>query len=423
MHGTFPELSNKGDFLNKKKKRTNLKLERDQANTVPKGWTQAETSQSSHTEQSYTTVGALGYAPDNTSIVQSPEWKIEGRALEHHATQEKEKHKQVPQEEIMTINTDSAQDRESGSIPSSDGEGLPTTSAAPPCISASFWDDLEKSLGTTYAEAPNETHERHSQQIQNGLNRLSSPSPVDDCPSKPILATNARCGGHNLDTPGESNLQTWANNSPRSLTAGPSPKRLKVVASEPVQNATGQSAVPTPLAKSTSVPSQEAQEEGLSNHDAVWFFDVLEAYHKSFLHPQKIQALHDTGLRSQAKHRFAIIFWEDTHFIFNASHNFCLDKSMLQKLRDPKRWIINVLSQTIVTNFSYSIANRTDRSCIWSALMDRVLYHLTRSGFTDASIVTSTSTNRETMLRIGEFFISRSNLTKVIKKYCTTSSR
>jgi len=173
-----------------------------------------------------------------------------------------------------------------------------------------------------------------------------------------------------------------------------------------------------PSASSLSNASAfEADSEGLSMRDAVWFLDVLEAENETALAEAELVALRQSGLRNKAKHRAAIFFWEDVNFITRTQHRFRIPAAYANSSPDSKRWVINELSKVMVASFSESIKSRTERGCIWAALLDRVLFLLSRSGFSTASIINNEASNRETVLVIGCHHISRSNITKVLKRY------
>lgn len=151
--------------------------------------------------------------------------------------------------------------------------------------------------------------------------------------------------------------------------------------------------------------------------DAAWFLESLENYQMAKVSNSDRNAINESTLRSRVKHRAAILFHEDLDFIVHYHKRFQLDQNDPFCDRDPQRWIIHELSKILVENYQGSIRAKADRSCIWSALMARALFHLERSGFTQVHIANNHHANNEATLFVGDYHISRSNLTKLLKRH------
>ncbi|GBG28083.1 Hypothetical Protein FCC1311_043062 [Hondaea fermentalgiana] len=151
--------------------------------------------------------------------------------------------------------------------------------------------------------------------------------------------------------------------------------------------------------------------------DAAWFLESLETYHMGRVTAAERAAIVDSNLRTKVKHRAAILFHEDVDFIIHYPKRFMLDANDPFCERDPQRWIIHELSKILVNNYQVSIRAKANRSCIWSALMSRALFHLERSGFNQVRISNNTQANNEATLFVGDYHISRSNLTKLLKRH------
>mmetsp|Transcript_40680 Transcript_40680/g.65325 ORF Transcript_40680/g.65325 Transcript_40680/m.65325 type:complete len:216 (+) Transcript_40680:1-648(+) len=155
----------------------------------------------------------------------------------------------------------------------------------------------------------------------------------------------------------------------------------------------------------------------LSGREANWFLDVLEVYHQKGLTMEELETLEQTKLRKRTKHRASILFSEDVNFIIRGEHKFQLNWNDPNCRKCPKTWIVHRLCKVLIAKYQNSLRNKSSRSCIWSALMERGLWHLKASGFEDATIQPNDGCNKEATLFVGKYHVSRSNFTKVLKRY------
>ncbi len=157
-------------------------------------------------------------------------------------------------------------------------------------------------------------------------------------------------------------------------------------------------------------------EHDLNLKDAAWFLEVLEAANERELEPAALAALQQSGLRSKTKHRDAVLFHEDARFV-QRQHAFRLDYSDAKCKKDPCKWLVHNLSQAVLAAYPETLRAKPDRSCVWSALLERAEYHMRKSGFTDVRVGFSEGTSRELTFYVGDYAISRSNFTKILKRY------
>jgi hypothetical protein len=205
---------------------------------------------------------------------------------------------------------------------------------------------------------------------------------------------------------------------PRELQAGKRAARVPIRSwssdASDEQNTSGTDSVP---------PNAELDlnedENDLGLKDAAWFLEVLEAANErelELLDPAALAALQQSGLRTKTKHRDAILFHEDVRFVQH-HHAFRLDYSDAKCKKDPCKWLVHGLSQAVLAAYPETLRAKPDRSCVWSALLERAEFLMRKSGFTDVHVGFSKGTGRELTFYLGDYAISRSNFTKVMKRY------
>mmetsp|Transcript_33698 Transcript_33698/g.54061 ORF Transcript_33698/g.54061 Transcript_33698/m.54061 type:complete len:234 (-) Transcript_33698:596-1297(-) len=158
------------------------------------------------------------------------------------------------------------------------------------------------------------------------------------------------------------------------------------------------------------------EQENLCKKDAYWFLEKLEKHHISNLPKNKLHILEKTNLRSKAKHRNAILFQDDYEFIMN--HDINLDREKAQVGDSMKIYLLHSACKKVITSYHKSIEHAPEKSCIWSALMHRVVYFLKRCNIPDVKIQEQVAgvKHKESTLFIQGYHISRSNVTKLMRQ-------
>ncbi len=154
-------------------------------------------------------------------------------------------------------------------------------------------------------------------------------------------------------------------------------------------------------------------QEDLSWSDADWFLEAYDAYYESTLTPPQRKELESSSLRSKRKHRHAILFEDDRKLIVD-TNNMAIATHELEK-GVLGRHLVRESCRVLAQVYAASLEPRESavQGCVWSALMDRVRYHIVRAGF-KAEVRKGQSRNNEATLYVEDHSISRSNLRKVI---------
>jgi len=155
---------------------------------------------------------------------------------------------------------------------------------------------------------------------------------------------------------------------------------------------------------------------GLGAKDATWFLEILEAYNITTLSEPNRTTLQRSQLRQKIKHQVSILFQDDVDFVIHSKQKLVLDETNPKCSKNPGKWMIHQACKFLAEQYSDSILAKEDRSCIWSALMERTAFYLQRSGFNNVYI--DQSKRREAAIVLDAYRISRSNFTKVFKRYC-----
>ncbi len=156
--------------------------------------------------------------------------------------------------------------------------------------------------------------------------------------------------------------------------------------------------------------------EDISAKDAIWFLEILEAYNLQTLNQYEREALRASKLRSKNKHQACILFHDDVHFVLESTERLELDMNNTKCQKSPGKWMIHQSCKFLAREYRESIMVKEDRSFIWSALMDRAAFFLRRSGF--GNVFVDQSRRKEASLILDHYKISRSNFTKIFKRYC-----
>mmetsp|Transcript_14773 Transcript_14773/g.28596 ORF Transcript_14773/g.28596 Transcript_14773/m.28596 type:complete len:316 (-) Transcript_14773:615-1562(-) len=218
----------------------------------------------------------------------------------------------------------------------------------------------------------------------------------------------------------------------------------------------------------------------LTVHHAIWFLNVLERSNMEELTPENKERIEKSTLRVKPKHRTAILFEDDVHFVLESEHHVTPESSVIAMCSAPNaaaaaaaaasnqtrrpslrkgsdtEWksrsrssssaqvndgsdgptyledsetgsgvevdrrmvLIRQACKDVIGAYERSIRSAPERSCIWSALMHRAEYHLRESGHTDTRIIENDDPKQESMLELEGHRISRSNFTKIARQFC-----
>mmetsp|Transcript_13658 Transcript_13658/g.25264 ORF Transcript_13658/g.25264 Transcript_13658/m.25264 type:complete len:274 (-) Transcript_13658:192-1013(-) len=185
----------------------------------------------------------------------------------------------------------------------------------------------------------------------------------------------------------------------------------------------------SPRTKPTKVDSTQGgknTENLLSVHNATWFLELLEEANMEELNELERTVMRTSSLRHKTKHRTAILFQDDAHFVLKFEHK--IDPKGLKErskstsnssvLLDPRMALIREACKEVIDSYRLSIDNAPLRSCVWSALMHRAAYHLQRCGIDDVDIIESQHSSKEAMFHVQGHQITRSNFTKIARQFC-----
>lgn len=166
----------------------------------------------------------------------------------------------------------------------------------------------------------------------------------------------------------------------------------------------------------------------LTSKEAMWFLDALETFHRSQMDEKDLEELVASELRSKAKHRNAILFSDDIEFMFeNASSSgeeFTQEKFQRAKetgscqTKDIRVFFLHVATRDVLHAYALSREYSPAKSCIFSALLHRVAYHLKRNGVKGVKLDEKVKgvAHKESTLFLDGYHISRSNFTKTVRQ-------
>uniref|UniRef100_A0A7S2RIB1 Uncharacterized protein n=1 Tax=Mucochytrium quahogii TaxID=96639 RepID=A0A7S2RIB1_9STRA len=163
------------------------------------------------------------------------------------------------------------------------------------------------------------------------------------------------------------------------------------------------------------------QSSDISNQDARWFLSSFEQYNLGNITGEEAKIIQETGLRAKSKHRNAVLFQDDYNFIFKTQASLELpgveagriDKKSKTKL-DKRKFLIHKAIDVVKVAYKLSIEHAPPKSCIWSAMMNRVAFHMQRSGYPQVTVSPSEK-GVEELLIFDEFRWTRSNFSKLFK--------
>lgn len=163
--------------------------------------------------------------------------------------------------------------------------------------------------------------------------------------------------------------------------------------------------------------------ENITSKEAIMFLDALENYHISCLTSEQKEILDKSNFRTKPKHRNAILFADDKEFLFGNIENVRFEpeeyKIVVEEgFKDTNHYLLHKAIHKTLNIYKKSRMYATERSCIYSALLYRVAYHLDRSGVKDVHIKEHVPgvLHKEATIFIGDYHLSRSNFTKVVRQ-------
>jgi len=164
----------------------------------------------------------------------------------------------------------------------------------------------------------------------------------------------------------------------------------------------------------------DVKKSEITNADAIWFLDLMEMEDMSRLSSGELDRLLSSKLREKSKHKYSVLFDDDMDFIFRT--DILINPLLDVPLRENGKHIVRETCKVLVECYRTSLEEKASRSCIWSALLDRALFHIRRAGFHEAKTGAFGPQQKEVSLFVDDYHISRSNLRKIIVELLGSSS-